>query len=62
MVKGVAETAQQQLAHVQGEQRTWYAGAWMGHGFHEDGLASAHIVAEGIATRLATTMSEREAA
>ena len=62
MVKGVAETAQQRLAHLQGEQRTWYAGAWMGHGFHEDGLASAHIVAEGIATRFATIMSERAAA
>ena len=62
MVKGVAETAQQRLAHLQGEQRTWYAGAWMGHGFHEDGLVSAHIVAEGIAMRLATIMSEREAA
>ncbi len=62
MVKGVAKTAQQRLAHLQGEQRTWYAGAWMGHGFHEDGLASAHIVAEGIAMRFATIMSEREAA
>jgi predicted NAD/FAD-binding protein len=62
MVKGVAETAQQRLAHLQGEQRTWYAGAWMGHGFHEDGLASAHLVAEGIATRFATLMSERAAA
>ncbi|TMH03614.1 MAG: FAD-dependent oxidoreductase [Betaproteobacteria bacterium] len=62
MVKGVAETAQQRLAHLQGEQRTWYAGAWMGHGFHEDGVVSAHIVAEGVAMRLATIMSEREAA
>jgi uncharacterized protein len=62
MVKGVSETAQQRLAHLQGEQRTWYAGAWMGHGFHEDGLASAHIVAEGIAVRFETFMSERAAA
>jgi uncharacterized protein len=62
MVKGVSETAQQRIAHLQGEQRTWYAGAWMGHGFHEDGLASAHIVAEGIALQLSEIMSEREAA
>jgi predicted NAD/FAD-binding protein len=62
MVKGVSETAQQRLAHLQGEQRTWYAGAWMGHGFHEDGLASAHIVAEGIAARFDTFISERAAA
>jgi predicted NAD/FAD-binding protein len=62
MVKGVSETAQQRLAHLQGDQRTWYAGAWLGHGFHEDGLASAHIVDEGIATRFETFMSERAAA
>jgi predicted NAD/FAD-binding protein len=34
----------------------------MGHGFHEDGLASAHIAAEGIAARFDTFMSERAAA
>jgi predicted NAD/FAD-binding protein len=62
MVKGAAETAQHRLSHLQGEQRTWYAGAWMGHGFHEDGLASAHAVAEGIASSFADTVSERAAA
>lgn len=62
MVKGVSETAQQRIAHLQGERRTWYAGAWMGHGFHEDGLASAHIVAEGIAMRFDEITSERAAA
>ena len=62
MVKGVAEIAQRRLAHLQGEQHTWFAGAWMGHGFHEDGLASAHLVADAIATRFATFMIERAAA
>jgi uncharacterized protein len=62
MVKGAGETAQQRLAHIQGERHTWYAGAWLGHGFHEDGLASAHIVAEGITARIADTVSERVAA
>ncbi len=62
LVKGVGATAHQRLAHLQGERRTWFAGAWMGHGFHEDGLASAHLVAEGIAARFAETMSERVAA
>ena len=43
--------AQRTLAQLQGERRTWFAGAWLGHGFHEDGLCSAHAVADGIAQR-----------
>lgn len=37
--------AQARLNAVQGEQRTWFAGAWCGYGFHEDGLRSALAVA-----------------
>jgi predicted NAD/FAD-binding protein len=44
-----AHAAQAGIAALQGERNTWYAGAWLGHGFHEDGLASAHAVADGIA-------------
>jgi predicted NAD/FAD-binding protein len=35
-----------------------FAGAWLGQGFHEDGLASAHDVAHGIAAREALAMAE----
>lgn len=32
--------AQKRLPSLQGEQHTWFAGAWTGYGFHEDGLKS----------------------
>ncbi|MBC8982385.1 NAD(P)-binding protein [Pseudomonas lurida] len=37
--------AQQQLSTIQGKDGIWYAGAWTGYGFHEDGLKSALRVA-----------------
>jgi predicted NAD/FAD-binding protein len=37
--------AQRELKRIQGRDRVWYAGAWTGHGFHEDGLRSAVEVA-----------------
>ncbi|KVF61363.1 NADH-ubiquinone oxidoreductase subunit 6 [Burkholderia cepacia] len=40
-----AVDAQQHLPALQGQRRTWFAGAWTGYGFHEDGLKSALRVA-----------------
>jgi predicted NAD/FAD-binding protein len=37
--------AQQQLPRIQGKDGIWYAGAWTGYGFHEDGLKSALRIA-----------------
>ncbi len=35
-----AVKAQRQVAWLQGQQNTFYCGAWMGYGFHEDGLTA----------------------
>jgi uncharacterized protein len=40
--------AQRQLPAVQGRRGVWFAGAWTGYGFHEDGLVSGLAAAAGI--------------
>jgi len=35
-----AINAQKSVPLLQGQQNTWFAGAWTGYGFHEDGLKS----------------------
>ena len=40
-----AIAAQKQLPALQGQQATYFCGAWTGYGFHEDGLASGLDVA-----------------
>ncbi|QPM91655.1 NAD(P)/FAD-dependent oxidoreductase [Pseudooceanicola algae] len=44
--------AQGQIAAMQGRDATWYAGAWLRHGFHEDGFASAVRVARQLDPQL----------
>ncbi|MDY7579479.1 FAD-dependent oxidoreductase [Herbaspirillum sp. RTI4] len=46
-----ATQAQKQLGSIQGQQGVWFAGAWTGYGFHEDGLKSGLTVATAIAER-----------
>ena len=43
-----ARDAQERLPSIQGEQNTWFCGAWCGWGFHEDGLKSGIAVAKGL--------------
>jgi len=40
--------AQSSFSRIQGVNRTWFAGAWLGYGFHEDGLQAGLEVAERI--------------
>ncbi|MGV3490027.1 MAG: NAD(P)/FAD-dependent oxidoreductase [Devosia sp.] len=43
-----ALAAQEKLWTLQGRNRTWFAGSYFGHGFHEDALQSGLAAAEGI--------------
>jgi predicted NAD/FAD-binding protein len=33
--------AQKEINKIQGKNGVWFAGAWLGNGFHEDGFESA---------------------
>jgi predicted NAD/FAD-binding protein len=48
---GPAIAAQEKLASIQGKGGIWLAGAWGRYGFHEDGLKSALLVANGLGVR-----------
>jgi len=48
LFNAAAIQAQDQLAALQGGNRTWFCGAYFGSGFHEDGLQSGLAVAEAI--------------
>jgi predicted NAD/FAD-binding protein len=40
--------AQRRLWSLQGGSHTWFAGAWFGAGFHEDGLQAGLAAAEAL--------------
>lgn len=55
--------AQGRVDALQGRQRTWFAGAWCGYGFHEDGLRAGLQAADGVLDALgAWAPQERSAA
>ncbi|QNK70141.1 NAD(P)/FAD-dependent oxidoreductase [Variovorax sp. PAMC26660] len=47
--------AQAEVPALQGQRNTWFAGAWMGYGFHEDGLKAGLAAAQGLRARLSVT-------
>ncbi|MBY4893931.1 FAD-dependent oxidoreductase [Rhodobacteraceae bacterium N5(2021)] len=51
-----ALAAQKTIAQMNGENATWFCGAWMKNGFHEDGYASAMDVVESLKSRHASAL------
>jgi predicted NAD/FAD-binding protein len=49
---GKAIAAQHQLAEIQGQNGIYFAGAWTGYGFHEDGLKSAIAAALSLGAKV----------
>lgn len=41
-----SSAAQAKLHTIQGQKRVWFAGAWCGYGFHEDGCQAGLAIAE----------------
>jgi hypothetical protein len=52
MFDAAALAAQRRMATIQGLGGLWHAGAWLGHGFHEDGLRSGVAVARALGVEL----------
>lgn len=46
-----AIAAQAEIGAIQGAKRVWFCGAYMGHGFHEDGLSAGLAVAEAFGAK-----------
>jgi len=53
-----AVAAQGRLAAFPGQQGSWFAGAWTGYGFHEDGLKSGLAVAAALAKLIAADAAD----
>ncbi|MFV3127946.1 NAD(P)/FAD-dependent oxidoreductase [Niveispirillum sp. KHB5.9] len=51
MFDAAAVRAQGSFARIQGVRRTWFCGAYLGYGFHEDGLSAGLSVAEALGAK-----------
>lgn len=49
--------AQDQIAGMNGNNNTWFCGAWMKNGFHEDGLSSAYDIFDLMNSQTAQTVA-----
>jgi uncharacterized protein len=58
LLNQAAIAAQEEIRKIQGENRTYYAGAWLYNGFHEDGIHSALDVVNAINARDAAQPKE----
>lgn len=58
----VAIAAQTQVQHLQGQRSTYFCGAWMGYGFHEDGLKAGLAVAQQMLSGIDQRATRRVAA
>jgi uncharacterized protein len=56
-----AFAGQELLRRINGGNRVWFAGAWTGYGFHEDGLRSGLLAAEGLGAPMPWRDSARPA-
>ena len=56
--------AQNHVAGLQGQRRTWFCGAWCGYGFHEDGLRTGLAAADAVrdALQRRTALAQKGAA
>ena len=53
--------AQASMGHLQGHRNCWYCGAWMGYGFHEDGLGAAVEVVSSLGVELPDAIDQARA-
>ena len=54
--------AQADMPKLQGKQNTYFCGAWMGYGFHEDGLKAGLAVAKQLLAEIDNKLAWKEAA